>query len=255
MSDTMAEFLDVAIDAAKKGGEVLMKHYQKKITVEMKADKTFVTNVDKESEEVIMTTIKKSFPDHAFFGEEFGKTGQSEYVWLIDPLDGTHHFMRDIPHFAVLIALMKENTIIMGLSYDPNTGHLMYAERGKGVTIEGETAKLSTVAEVNKAMCSFQWLVGFARAGLAKELMDLLGHITASTLLDAREQHQSLLTGKIDAMITAEIGIYDVAPYVLMIEELGGIATDIRGKPMGLDSTSFIGANKELHGKLVEFFT
>ncbi|MBR9692634.1 inositol monophosphatase [Candidatus Woesearchaeota archaeon] len=248
----MSEFLDVAIDAAKKAGEIHKKYFQHQVEIEVKEDKSLVSTADKESEAVIIETIKATFPDHAFFGEETGKSGDSEYTWVIDPLDGTHHFLRGIDHFSVLIALMKGDEVIMGVSYDALRDHLMTCEKGKGVTIDGETAKLSQETDIAKSILTFEWLKGFTRVDKDQQVWQLIKDSFSTTILDAREEYQAVLTGKVEAMMGGGLGFYDFAPYVVMIEELGGKVTDMNGKKVGPDSTSFLIANKALHAQLVE---
>ena len=98
--------LEIAREAAEAAAVVIRHHYRRNVSVETKADETPVTDADREAEAAIKRVLKRAFPDHAFYGEEFGREGDSDFLWLIDPIDGTKAFVRDYPMFSTQIALM-----------------------------------------------------------------------------------------------------------------------------------------------------
>jgi len=125
--------LDTAIKAALQAGLVLEHHFETDIFKQLKEDKSIVTLADRESEEVIKKNIFDIFPKHSILGEETGMTqNENDYVWYIDPIDGTRNFANHIPVFAVSIALAFKKELIMGVIYNPATKTLFYAEKGKG---------------------------------------------------------------------------------------------------------------------------
>ena len=127
-----SQFLTVALDAAKNAEEILLSYYNADtLEVELKPDETPVTRADTEAEKAIRETIKQTFPDHGFLGEEYGiEKGDSPYIWIIDPIDATKNYVRKIPIFGTQIALMKDKQLILGVSNAPLLNELLYAEVG-----------------------------------------------------------------------------------------------------------------------------
>ena len=136
----MSQFKDAAIEASKKAGKILMENFEKKKQVHHKEAKELVTNVDVESEGIIVKTIRDKFPKHKFESEELGKEKYTEedYVWIVDPLDGTHNYTYGIPFFNTSIALARGGQLILGAIYDPVHDKMYYAERGKGAFVNGQ---------------------------------------------------------------------------------------------------------------------
>ncbi|MBN2478436.1 inositol monophosphatase [Candidatus Micrarchaeota archaeon] len=138
-------FLKDAEEMARKAGEIINKgYYTMENETEVKLPKDFVTKIDKESEKIIRKMIKEKYPEHGIIGEEYGKEGEEkEYVWIIDPLDGTTNFIHRIPMFAVSIALKKNRETILGIVYNPVTNEMFYAEKEKGAFLNGKKIKPS----------------------------------------------------------------------------------------------------------------
>lgn len=251
----MSEYLDVAIEAAKKGGDVLMRYFKSGFSVEFKADRSPVTEADKESERVIIETIKHRFPDHAFLGEESGASGESDYTWIIDPLDGTLLYSHNIPEFVVLIALLHKGKILVGVAYSPVQGTLITAENGRGCSVNGQNVHVSPVAKLEDAYCIHEYLDGFNREPVfLPKLLALIPKIRSLDNVAIRAGYQYFLEGKVDAVIVAGVKPWDIVPYALMAQEAGGLATDLDGKPIGKTSTSLLLANKHLHPGLLDCF-
>jgi len=250
----MSEYLDVAIEAAKKGGDVLMRYYAGGYHVERKGDGSPVTEADKASEKVIIETIRKRFPEHAFLGEETGATGESEYVWVIDPLDGTLDFSHHLPDFSILIALFEGDHVIMGVSYAPALGLLMHAEKGRGAFVNGERAHVSQVSKMSNAYCFHGWFKGFVKADAVEQLSSFIKAVYSLDDMAPPLSYRYVIEGKADAYFEIASHIWDVAPYVIMVEEAGGTATDIHGGPITRESTSILIANPVLHQEIIRFF-
>src|SRR5260221_2721593 len=146
-----AEFLDralrVARDAAAAAGEVIRHHYDRGVATETKADQTPVTVADREAELVIKDVLRRAFPQHAYYGEEHGREGESEYLWLIDPIDGTKAFVRGYPMFSTQIALMHADKLVLGVSCAPVYGELAWARIGGGAFLDGKPLRVSAARE------------------------------------------------------------------------------------------------------------
>ena len=137
-------YLEVAEKAAREAGIVLLENLGKVKEIEFKAKNSLVTEVDKLSEEIIISNIKSSFPEHGIFAEESGRDSiESENVWLIDPIDGTTNYAHAYPFFSISIALEVKGKVLVGLVYDPVKDEMFTAEKGKGAFLNGERIAVS----------------------------------------------------------------------------------------------------------------
>ena len=150
------QFLAVALEAVDGAEEVIDKYYLDDIRATLKADQSPVTIADKEAERVIRQVISESFPEHGVLGEEDGQTASSsEYLWVIDPIDGTKNYMRKVPLFATQLALMKNGEVVVGVSNAPALGELMYARKGGGTYLNGEKAQVSGIDRFGRGLYEF----------------------------------------------------------------------------------------------------
>src|SRR3990167_5005293 len=134
--------LDVAIDAAKKGGELALRYFKTQPKVSYKPDNSPVTEADIEVEKLIRNILAKNFPDHGIIGEELPPINpKAKYQWVIDPIDGTRDFIRSIPNWAVYIALLKDNQPISSVIFFPTMETLITAEKNKGTYLNARRAK------------------------------------------------------------------------------------------------------------------
>lgn len=240
----MSKFLDVAIEAAKRAEEIIVKHYQPDIAVEIKSDRTPVTIADKQSEQAIIATIKSYFPDHAILGEEFGNQAQnSDYLWVIDPIDGTKNYSRHIPLFGTQIALMEKGEVVVGLSNMPLLKEMMFAEKGSGAFLNNSPVHTSQVLAVQDAYVVHGPLHYFEQQGLLQALAKV-----GQTALGQRGfgdcwMYHLLSQGKVDIVIDASVKVWDIAAASLIITEAGGVVADFDGQSIGLSTTSFFATN------------
>src|SRR3954463_16216156 len=138
--------LKAALDAARAAAEVISGFYQRNVKIEVKADKTPVTEADVRSEEAIRALLGERFPTYGVYGEETGKSDMNaESVWLVDPIDGTKSFVRECPFFSTQIALMRAGRFVLGVSCAPAYNELAWAERGKGAFLDGKRMQVSKV--------------------------------------------------------------------------------------------------------------
>src|SRR5512140_991098 len=131
----MDQRLEVAIAAARAAGEVALRYFRTRLTVDYKSDRSPVTRADRECEQRIVEVLRGSFPDYGIVGEEFGEQAGSNDArpkWIIDPIDGTKNFIRGIPYFAALIGLEEDGEITTGVIYAPAVDDLLYAQKGQG---------------------------------------------------------------------------------------------------------------------------
>nr|WP_026340622.1 inositol monophosphatase family protein [Thioalkalivibrio sp. ALJT] len=241
------EAAQAAADAAEK---VIRHYYEAGVDVETKADDTPVTRADVESEQAIRQVIRERFPDHGFYGEETGQSDMdSDYVWLIDPIDGTKSFVRRYPFFSTQIALMYKGELILGLSNGIQFGERAWAEKGQGAFLNGEPIAVEQTAELARASLSTGNLKTLAQH---PEGWKALGGITAEvnrTRGYGDFYHYHLLArGSIDLIIESDVNILDIAALAVIVREAGGTFTNLSGGELDLETTSVLAAaTPDLH--------
>jgi histidinol-phosphatase len=246
-------FLTAALDAAEAAGEVIRRLYRRNIEITVKADKSPVTEADVEAERTIRQLLESRFPDHGFFGEETGSHGMgADYVWLVDPIDGTKSFVREYPMFSTQIALLAEGELILGVSSAPVYGELAWAERGKGAWLGKERLKVSDVASIGAATLSSGNLKSLARGPAWSRYGSLVGAVNRIRGYGDFLHYHLLAGGKIDAVIESDVNILDIAALAVIVEEAGGRFTDLSGGAVGFDTTTVLATNGRLHREILE---
>lgn len=249
----MKEFLQAAITAANASADVIRRYYQGDFTVEIKSDQTPVTVADREAEKIIRHILLSAFPEHGFFGEEGGRTGQeSEYLWLVDPIDGTKSFVAGYGMFSTQIALMHRGELIVGVSSAPAHDELAWAYRGGGACLQNKPISVREVRSLSEASIS----TGNIQSLAASDRWNALGRIIAAANRtrgygDYYHYHR-LAAGQIDAVIESDLNILDVAALAVIVREAGGIFTDLDGHPPSLGMKSVLAAAPGLHAVLLE---
>lgn len=243
-----SRFLQVALDAAQAAAEVIQHYYRDDVEVSLKPDRTPVTRADVESEQVIRTAIAHAFPDHGFYGEETGGAGlDAEYLWLVDPIDGTRSFVRGYPFFSTQIALMHRGEIVVGVSSAPAFGELAWAERGGGAFLDGHRCHVSQVEQLEDAAVSSGNLRTLASGPRWANWADVVRRVARIRGYGDFYHYHLLAAGRIEAIVESDVNILDIAALSLIVEEAGGIFTDLDGGPLGLETTSVLAGNRHLY--------
>src|SRR5210317_2002294 len=152
---TMNTLLSTALEAAQSAREVILSYYNGNFDIEIKADQTPVTVADRAAERTIREIISKAFPDHGIFGEEYGaENKKTEYLWLVDPIDGTKSFVKRYGMFSTQIALMHQGELILGVSCAPAMDELVWATRGGGAFDSEGQLHISQVSSIDQASVS-----------------------------------------------------------------------------------------------------
>lgn len=251
-----SQFLTVALDAAKNAEEILLSYYNADtLDVTLKPDETPVTRADTEAEKTIRETIRQSFPEHGFLGEEYGiEKGDSPYVWIIDPIDATKNYIRKIPIFGTQIALMKGEELILGVSNAPLLDELLYAQVGKGAFLNGEPIKVSDVTQPIDAMICHGGLKWFVEKGTFRGVYNLINDVARSRGFGDFYSYHLVASGRVDAVIEAAISIWDIAAITVIVREAGGTVTDIQGQTISKDTASLVATNGVLHDTVMRYF-
>jgi histidinol-phosphatase len=247
MSIDLRHALSVARLAAQRAGAAIMQHFAQGIEVEYKADQSPVTLADRAAERVIRETILEAFPEHAIYGEEEGLVGTSDFLWLVDPLDGTKSFVRSNPVFAVLIALKIRGVLSVAVSLAPAFGSEAYAVRGGGAFVDGKRAQLAACAQLERASISTGNLKRMAASPMWTRMAGLVARVHRLRGYGDFLHYHLLISGKLDAVIESDVNILDIAPFVLMVEEAGGCFTDLLGQAIDESSTSVLAATAPIH--------
>lgn len=248
----MSKELEVTIEAAKKAGEIVKKNFSQLNTTMLKEGGSFYTEIDQRSEEKIISIIKEKFPDHSFVAEESDPIEKdSDYTWMIDPLDGTSNYINHLPFFAVSIALIKQGDVQLGVVYDPIHSDLFTVEKGKRAKMNDYILEVSKTSEIQKFVIGYgrphfvkeKFVEIFSKVELAARTPKILGSMALDMCYVA--------SGRLDAAVAFSPRAWDVAAGVLLVEEAGGVVTDFAGKKWNPDSTDVLASNGIIHEQLL----
>jgi myo-inositol-1(or 4)-monophosphatase len=249
----MSQFKDVAIEAAKSAGRIIIENFEKKKKVTQKEAKELVTNVDVEAESAIMKIIRGKFPDHKFESEELGKEKYTaeDYLWIVDPLDGTHNYTYGVPFFNTSIALSRGGELILGAIYDPVHDKMFYAEKGEGAFVNGQPTHVSDRTKLSEALIMYDNQF-HKRDDMFANLQKIYPKIFTVRISGSAATDACLVaSGVADARIWHKTKVVDVAAGVVIVEEAGGRATDFKGNPLQLGGTEVIVSNGKILPELV----
>ena len=248
-----SEFLSAALDAAKAASEISRAYYAGNFTVTTKSDMTPVTEADVECEQAIRNIILERFPTHGFFGEETGRSQDgAEFLWLVDPIDGTKAFVRQYPFFSTQIALMQAGEIVLGVSSGTLLDELAWAERGCGAWLNGNRLVVSDIDTPDRAAVSTGNLRSLALSDGWLGLGKVLGIADRTRGYGDFYHYHLLASGKIEAVIESDVNILDIAALSIIVTEAGGVFTDLNGMTPNLETRSVLAANASLHGHYLE---
>jgi len=247
-------FLDNALAVARQAAEaaaaVIARHYRTALSVETKADQTPVTAADREAEGAIRRVLRVEFPDHAFYGEEEGREGEGDFLWLIDPIDGTRSFVRGYPMFSTQIALMHRDELVVGVSNAAQFGEIAWARRGGGAFLNGERIGVSGASEFGPATAiSIGNVKTLSRGDGWSALARLIQRCGRTRGYGDFYHYHLLARGSLDLVIESDVNILDVAALAVIVREAGGVFTDLAGQELTLDTTSVLAGTPALHAE------
>jgi histidinol-phosphatase len=243
-----SEFLATALDAAHAAAEVVRHYYQRNLQVTIKADKSPVTEADVETEKTIRGILARRFPGHGFHGEETGTADlDAEYVWFVDPIDGTKAFVREYPMFSTQIALAHRGRLVVGVSSAPVYGEQAYGEIGAGAWLNGEPIHVSSIERIEDAALSTGNLKTLATGPRWPAFGQLVGRLGRIRGYGDFLHYHLLASGRIDAVVESDVNILDVGACAVIVEAAGGRFTDLEGRTLTPASTSVLATNGRLH--------
>jgi len=246
-------FLATALEAAHAAADVVRRYYQSNLAVTIKADKSPVTEADVEAEKAIRAIVAARFPEHGFYGEETGASAlDAEYLWLVDPIDGTKAFVREYPMFSTQVALMHRGRLVVGVSSAPAYGEIACGEIGVGAWLGERPIGVSDVDTIEAAALSTGNLRTLATGPRWPALGRLVGRVNRIRGYGDFLHYHLLASGKIDAVLESDVNILDIAACAVIVEAAGGRFTDLDGQPLTLASTSVLATNGRLHEPVLE---
>lgn len=253
----MHPMLNTAVRAARRAASVIQRasNNLELIKPERKGRNNFVSEVDRAAEKAIVDIILEAYPKHAILAEEGGAQGNSEYVWIIDPLDGTTNYLHGFPQYAVSIALQHKGVITQGVIYDPTRNELFTATRGIGAFLNDRRIRVSTKRELSDALVGTG--IPYSDFTNLPRYMELLQDVVQKCAGVRRPGAAALdlayvACGRFDAFFEFGLQSYDIAAGSLLIQEAGGLVTDMRGEENYLRSGDILAGSPRVFGQLLQ---
>jgi len=251
----MSDILQKVEVVARQAGAILMEGFGNVRHIQQKGAIDLVTEFDKRSEEIIISVIQKEFPDHAILAEESGQNNTiSEYQWVIDPLDGTTNFAHGIPIFSVSIGLLKNNSPIVGVVYDPFRNEMFSAELGHGATLNNHPIHVSSRKDLGQAVIS----TGFPydlrtnpRNNFAQFIHFQLRTRSVRHLASAALDCAWTAMGRLDGYWEFGVKPWDIVAGTLIVREAGGRVTSVVGNENFLSDDTILVSNGLLHEQML----
>ncbi|MGP1674754.1 MAG: inositol monophosphatase family protein [Candidatus Limnocylindrales bacterium] len=250
-------WLEVAQAACDEADDIARQHFRRDLRIETKPDRTFVTEADTAIERRIRDRLRDAFPDHGLVGEEYGTDdGDASVRWYIDPIDGTHNFMRGVPLFGTLLAVERDGELQAAVLSAPALRERWWAHRGGGAWAleRDEAARRIQVSQVKK-LEDAQILYGSGRdiaaSGRAPGFVALLDDVWRERGFGDFWGYALLAEGAAEAMVEVGLKSWDAAAPTVLIEEAGGLTTDLDGR-RAIDTGTFLASNGHLHGTILE---
>lgn len=247
----LSDLYAVALEAANRARAIINSAADQPKQIDYKGATNLVTATDRESEAVITGIIRRQFPDHQILAEESGRTQhKSDYVWLIDPLDGTTNFVHGYPSYAVSIGIAYQETLVCAVIVELPANHVYRAIRGQGAFCDNQPISVSNVSELGKSLLVTGF--GYVHNAAWQANMELFKHFTDITqgvrrLGAAAVDFAHLASGKVDGFWEFDLHPWDVAAGILLVEEAGGKITRMDGGNYSVYDNNILVTNGKLH--------
>ncbi len=256
----MNPFLNTAVKAARLAGRVISYNAEKldRLTVTAKGHGDFVSEVDHQAEQEIIHTIREAYPEHAIFAEESGKSAGNEFEWIIDPLDGTTNFLHGVPQYAVSIAMREKSVLKISVVFDPIKDELFTAVKGEGALLNDHRIRVSGTKDMEYALLA----TGFPYKDMKNLNLwtDCFRELLPETSGVRRAGSAALdlawvAAGRYDGFWEFDLNAWDIAAGILLIEEAGGMVSEVDGGRDHLLSGDIMAANPAIYRKILRKLT
>ncbi len=263
MSSALHPMLNIAIKAARAAGAIINRASfdVDRLQIDVKGPSDFVTEVDRAAEAAVIETLLQAYPGHGILAEESGSTHgarDSEFVWIIDPLDGTTNFIHGLPTYAVSIALAHRGVIQQAVVYDPARNDLFHATRGRGAFLNDRRIRVSR--RTRMADCLIGTGFPFRKGEVIDRYLDILKEVMRSAAGVRRPGAAALdlcyvAAGWYDGFFETGLKPWDVAAGSLMVTEAGGLVGNFTGEADFLHRHEIVAGNPKVYGQLVQLLT
>ena len=249
----LPDFLYFAEKTAREAGTLTLEYFLTDgATADYKADDTPVTIADREAEALIRLRIRETYPDHEIVGEEFGaSSGQSDYRWLIDPIDGTKSFVHGVPLYAVLIALEIRGKVEVGCAYFPALNEIVSAATGHGAHWNGKPCRVSDVTAIDRAVCAHIDTAYFGKNGKGEPWDRLQKAVYYNAGWCDAYGYLLVATGRAEIMLDPVMAVWDCGPFPPILSEAGGYFGDWAGNEGCIDAGEALATNGALKDSVV----
>ncbi len=244
--------LNIAVRAARSAGDLILRSTDNigHLQVDQKGKNDFASEVDRKSEREIINIIRAAYPDHAILAEESGAHKGNEFVWIIDPLDGTTNFLHGFPQYAVSIALKVKGRLEVGVIYDPLRDELFTARRGGGAMLNNRRIRVTRQSGMKGALIGTGF--PFKTAAHLDAYVGMFKAITTDSAGIRRAGSAALdlayvAAGRLDGFWEIGLMEWDMAAGVLLIKEAGGVVTDFSFNDKYIESGNLIAGNPKMH--------
>jgi histidinol-phosphatase len=257
-AEELAEWLAFALAACDEADAIALRHFRREMEIRTKPDRSFVTDADQAIERLIRERVQGRFPDHGLVGEEYGEERSAAAArWYIDPIDGTHNFIRGVPLFGTLLALEVEGELQVGAMSAPALRERWYASRGRGAWAVGAAGtegarpiRVSRIAELGDAQILYGSGHDVENSGRAPGFRALLGAVWRERGFGDFWGYALVAEGAAEAMIEIDVRTWDLAAPLVVIEEAGGRLTDLAGVRR-IDGLEVVASNGLLHDEVL----
>ncbi len=256
MADFVTRVYEDALRIATQAGAVLRKNYGKTQNIHFKGEIDLVTDVDRESERMIMGFIRERYPDHSILSEESEPLKRdSAWRWIIDPLDGTTNYAHGYPFFSVSIAVEREGEILVGVVYDPLREEMFSALKGEGAYLNGRRIAVSRIDNLRRALLATGFPYDINRSDETN--IDYFEAYARSAQAIRRDGSAALdlcylACGRFDGFWELKLKPWDTAAGYLIVEEAGGKVTGLSGEPYSVYDGNVLGSNGLLHEQMIQ---
>lgn len=259
MKDFERKCLEVAQEAALAAGAFLKERFHQKPEVEFKGEINLITQRDRQSQEIIFNVISKQFPNHSILGEEDLETGGSgDFLWVVDPIDGTTNYAHTLPVFCVSIALLVEHKPHIGVVYNPMLDEMFWSVKGHGAFLNKTNLRVSGEKDLGRSLLS----TGFPydlRESNDNNLDHFLRFVKVTQGIRrwgaAAIDISYVAAGRFDGFWEMKLYPWDTAAAVVFVEEAGGTVTDFSGAPFDPFKKEILASNGHIHFKMVEILS
>lgn len=252
----MHPMLTYAVKAARRAGQLINRAALEveRLTITRKGTADYVSEVDRMAEAAIIDVLREAYPSHSFLGEEGGAVGESEYQWIIDPLDGTTNFLHSFPMYSVSIALAHKGVITQAVVYNPAANELFTATKGAGATLNDRRLRVSSETRLDDALIG----TGFPFSSMEHQerYLRMFAEVMRKTAGIRRPGSAALdlayvAAGRYDGFWELGLKPWDMAAGTLLIQEAGGLVSDLDGESQYLKTGHIVAGNPKIFGQLL----